>query len=193
MRTLDVHRGLTTLLGVAVAAFLVWIATQVGQGTTGRFWASMGIVAGAGLVLAASQLLGGWTKFGMPRFSLGVFLLAFLPTLIATVWIGLATQPGNGWQEGRLTSWSETLGINGFVQAIGLYHGVLAFAFGLVLGYCFDTRGRREEVVVAAEAAIPAPDDATVEPVAVAETEPALSSAGSAAGEGTHDETGEIE
>jgi hypothetical protein len=150
MRTYDFHRGLVTALAAGVAGFLVWLATQVGQQTTGRFWASMGIVAGAGLVLAVSQLLGGWTKWGWPRLSMGVLLLGFLPVLVCTGWILLATQPGNGWQEGRLVSWSHSIGIYGIVKAIGLYHGALALAFGLVLGYTLDTSGpaRHEDVVV---------------------------------------------
>jgi hypothetical protein len=150
MRTIDFHRGLVTALAAGLAGFLVWVATQVGQQTTGRFWASMGIVAGAGLVLALSQILGGWTKWGWPRISLGVFLLGFLPVLVCTGWILLATQPGTGWNEGRLVSWSHSIGIYGIVKALGLYHGVLAFGFGLVLGYTLDTSGpvRAEDVVV---------------------------------------------
>ena len=138
MRTYDFNRGLVTALAAGVAGFLVWVATQVGQQTTGRFWASMGIVAGAGFVLALSQIVGGWTKWGWPRLSVGVFLLGFLPVLVCTGWILLATQPGHGWQEGRLVSWSHTIGLYGIVKAIGLYHGVLALAFGLVLGYTVE-------------------------------------------------------
>ena len=141
MRTYDFNRGLVTALAAGVAGFLVWVATQVGQQTTGRFWASMGIVAGAGCVLALSQIVGGWTKWGWPRLSLGVFLLGFLPVLVCTGWILIATQPGHGWQEGRLVSWSNSIGLYGIIKSIGLYHGVLALGFGLVLGYTLDTSG----------------------------------------------------
>jgi hypothetical protein len=151
MRMYDTHRGLMTALGAGVAGFLVWLAIQVGQQTTGRFWASMGIVAGAGLVLALSQLLGGWTKWGWPRISPGVFLLGFLPVLVCVGWILIATQPGHGWQEGRLVSWSHSIGIYGLVHALGLYHGVLALAFGLVFGFTFDTTGPRIQRDVVAE------------------------------------------
>ena len=190
MRTLDFHRGLTTLLALGLAGFLIWAATQVGQGTTASFWASMGIVAAAGLAIAAAQLLGGWTKFGLPRFSLGFFLLGFLPVMISTVWIVLATQPGNGWQDGRLASWSTTLGIAGFVQAVGHYHGVLAFAFGLALGFCFDTTGPRREVVERRPAAAAtAADEPTLAERRAAEPDPALSGSRSAVGYGTHVES----
>jgi hypothetical protein len=159
MRTYDFNRGLVTALAAGVAGFLLWVATQVGQQTTGRFWASMGIVAGAGLVLALSQIVGGWTKWGWPRLSAGVFLLGFLPVLVCTGWILLATQPGHGWQEGRLVSWSHSIGIFGLVKALGLYHGAFALAFGLVFGYTFDTSGPAREEVVAGRtvAATPAP------------------------------------
>ena len=115
MRTYDFNRGLVTALAAGVAGFLVWVATEVGQQTTGRFWASMGIVAGAGFVLALSQIVGGWTKWGWPRLSVGVFLLGFLPVLVCTGWILLATQPGNGWHEGRLVSWSHSIGLYGII------------------------------------------------------------------------------
>ena len=75
----DLTRGLTTLLAAGVAGLLLWSATQVGQQTTGRFWAEMGIVAGAGLVMALSQVLGGWTKGLQLRLSPGTFLLGFVP------------------------------------------------------------------------------------------------------------------
>jgi hypothetical protein len=54
-------------------------------------------------------------------------------------WILMATQPGNGWHEGTVTSWSHSIGIMGLVHALGLWHGVLAFGFGLVLGMTLDT------------------------------------------------------
>jgi hypothetical protein len=184
MRTYDFHRGLMTLLGAGVAGLLVWLATQVGQQTTGRFWASMGIIAGAGLVMALSQLLGGWTKWGFPRLSAGVFLLGFLPVLVCVGWILMATQPGSGWHEGRLVDWSHSAGIFGLVHDLGLYHGVLAFAFGLTLGFSFDTSGprRRDELIVDQPAAVPAPappmdgrvadEPVTAERAEVAETRP---------------------
>src|SRR5712691_13381247 len=76
-------RAVATLIGVAVAGFLIWLATQISDKTTGGYWAEYGIIAGAGLVLALSQLLGGWTKFGLPRLSASVLLLAFIPALVA--------------------------------------------------------------------------------------------------------------
>jgi len=139
MRPYDFHRGLMTALGAGVAGLLIWLATQVGQETTGEFWAAMGLIGAAGLVMALSQLFGGWTKWGMPKLSAGVFLLGFVPVLVCVGWILMATQPGDGWHEGRLVNWSHDIGLFGLVHSLGLWHGVLAFGLGLVLGYSFDT------------------------------------------------------
>jgi hypothetical protein len=135
----DATRGLTTAVAAGVAGLLLWLATLVGVQSVTRFWESMGIVAAAGLVVALSQVVGGWTKGGGLRLSPGTFLLAFLPVLVCVGWILMATQPGHGWHEGTITSWSHSIGIMGLVHALGLWHGVLAFGFGLVLGMTLDT------------------------------------------------------
>lgn len=135
----DATRGLTTAAAAGVAGLLLWLATLVGVQSVTRFWEAMGIVAAAGLVVALSQVIGGWTKGGALRVSPTTFLLAFLPVLVSVAWILMATQPGNGWHEGTVTSWSHSIGIMGVVHALGLWHGVLAFGFGLVLGLTLDT------------------------------------------------------
>jgi hypothetical protein len=134
----DASRGLTLALAAALAGLGLWAATQVGVQTTGRFWISMAIVAGAGLLIALAGHVGTWTKGLRLRVSPGTFVLAFLPVLVCVGWILIANQPGNGWQEGRLDSWSNSIGILGVVHSIGLWHGVLAFAFGLMLGLSLD-------------------------------------------------------
>ena len=134
----DATRGLTTLAAAGGAGVLLWVATLVGQRTDGRFWAEMGIVAGAGLVLALSQLIGGWTKGLRLRLSPATFVLAFLPVLVVVGWILMASQPGHGWHEGTLVRWTHDIGLTGLVHDLALWHGVLAFGFGLVLGLCFD-------------------------------------------------------
>jgi hypothetical protein len=135
----DTTRGLTMLAAAGAAGVLLWAATRVGQPTDRRFWAEMGIVAAGGLVIALSQAVGGWTKGLRLRTSPGTFALAFLPVLVAVWWIMMASQPGHGWYEGTIVSWSGTLGITGLVHDLALWHGVLAFGFGLVLGLSFDT------------------------------------------------------
>jgi len=143
----DATRGLTTAVAAGIAGVLLWVATLVGVQSVTRFWEAMGLVAAAGLVVALSQVVGGWTKGGRVRISPTTFLVAFLPVLVCVGWILLATQPGNGWHEGTLTSWSHSLGIMGLVHSLGLWHGVLAFGFGLVLGMTFDTVPAPDEVV----------------------------------------------
>lgn len=136
--TYDASRGLTLALAAALAGLGLWGATQIGTQTTGRFWIAMAIVGGAGLLIALANHVGTWTKGLRMRMSPSTFVLAFLPTLVCVGWILLATQPGHGWQEGRIDGWSNSIGILGLVKSVALWHGVLAFAFGLMLGLCFD-------------------------------------------------------
>ena len=107
----------------------------------------MGLVAAAGLALGLSQIFGGWTKWGIPVLSPGVFLLAFVPAAIIVGWILLTTQPEGGWQQSRLQGWSDDIGILGFVQDMGLFGAALALGLGLVLAFSFDTTGPRSRVV----------------------------------------------
>jgi hypothetical protein len=134
-------RGMVTLLGAGVAGLLIWIATQIDDGSTGGYWAVYGIVAAAGLTMALSQLLGGWTKWGWPRLSANVFLLAFIPTLIAAGWVVVAHQPHPNWFRNHVNSWSGDIGILGLVRDLTEYVSVLAFGIGLVFGFSFDTSG----------------------------------------------------
>ena len=71
---------------------------------------------------------------------------AFLPVLVVVGWILMATQPGNGWHEGRSSRGATSIGVIGVVHALGLWHGVLAFGLGLVLGLR-STRCRRRSTV----------------------------------------------
>src|SRR5579864_1503720 len=151
----DATRGLTTLAAAGGAGVLLWTATLVGQQSDKRFWAEMGIVAGAGLVIALSQLIGGWTKGLRLRVSPSTFLLAFLPVLIVVGWIMMASQPGHGWYEGTFVSWSRQAGLLGLVHDLALWHGALAFGFGLVLGLSFDTVPALEPVAAPVATAAP--------------------------------------
>ena len=147
---IGVTRGISTLAGAAVAGVLLWIATQIGTESNGEYWATYGVIAAAGLTMALSQLLGGWTKWGWPRFSLGVFLVGFLPVLVAGGWVLLARQPAD-WM--NTSNWSRDLGIHGAVADVGNVLPAVAFGIGLVFGFSFDTAGpRREPVAVPTQA-----------------------------------------
>ena len=139
-------RALITLIGLAVAGLLVWLATTFDIGSTSGFWAAMGLIAAAGFVVGLSQLLGGWTKWGWPRLSPSVFLFAFLPTLILAGGILLAMRP-TGDETDQVRGWAQDLGIEGLVTDFWEVPGVLAFAVGLVFAFCFDTSGPRTRLV----------------------------------------------
>jgi MFS family permease len=141
-------RATLTLIGVATAGVLIWLATQilpddVTSAARGEYWAAFGLVALGGLAIAVSQLLGGWTKWGWPRVSGNVFLLGFLPTLVVGGWILAAQEPENYWLGRHVRSWSDDLGIEGLVNDLGFMIPAIALGIGLVFGLTFDTTGPR--------------------------------------------------
>jgi len=143
-------RAGTTLVAAAAAGLLIWFATQIDDKNVGGFWAVYGLIAGAGLLMALSQLLGGWTKWGWPRLSATFLLTAFVPIAIVSLWIILAAEPGDGWFHRHVLSWSSSLHIKGLVNDLKEYVPLFAFGIGLVFGYSFDTTGPRREVAPAA-------------------------------------------
>jgi hypothetical protein len=151
-------RALFTLLGVAVAGLLIWLASQFDIGSKNEFWAAMGLIAAAGLALGLSQLFGGWTKWGIPVLSPGVFLLAFIPTAVVVGWVLLATQPDGGWQKDRLVGWTHDIGITGLVNDLGMFPAALAMGLGIVLAFSFDTTGPRRHDVIDRERTV-VPDE----------------------------------
>jgi hypothetical protein len=140
---LGLTRGITTLIGVAVAVVLIWTAAQIGDDSTADYWALYGVIGAAGLVMAISQLVGGWTKWGWPRVSGSVFLLGFLPALIVALWVLAAGQPDENWLQQHVVDWSDTLGLGGVVDDLLDLAGPLAFLAGLTFGFTFDTSGPR--------------------------------------------------
>jgi MFS family permease len=144
-------RATLTLVGVAVAGVLLWLATRIipeefASASRGEYWAALGLVALGGLAIALSQLLGGWTKWGWPRVSGNVFLLGFLPTLIAGGWLLAAQEPENYWLGRNVRNWSDDIGIEGLVNDLGLMIPAIALGIGLVFGLTFDTTGPRRAV-----------------------------------------------
>jgi len=151
-------RATTTLLAAAVAGFLIWLASQFSNHHEGGYWAIMGVLAGAGLVMALSQLLGGWTKWGMPRLSASFFLFAFVPVAIVCLWVIVAGEPHNAWLHRHVLAWSSDIHVRGVLNDVMKYIPVFAFGTGLVFGFTFDTAGPVvRETPVRRRAAAPAP------------------------------------
>jgi hypothetical protein len=154
-----------TLLGVAAAGVLLWLASQWEADGNAEYWTQMGLVAAAGLVMALSQLFGGWTKWGLPRISAGVFLLGFLPALVAGGLVLLDAQPDGGWGSG----FAGDLGLSSLVEDLAGVLPAIAFLIGLTFGFVFDTTGPRVdddvEVVEEHRTAYPVDRAATDAPV----------------------------
>ncbi len=144
-----VTRGVATLVGAAVGGFLLWLGTQVYDlrfdigGSSDDYWALVGLAAAAGLVLAVSQIAGGWTKWGLPRVSLPVLLLGFLPALVVGGVVLFAAQPSGGWFRGEANDLVNTLGVDGLAHDLGMVFPAIALGLGLLLGLVFDTTGAR--------------------------------------------------
>jgi hypothetical protein len=161
------NRAVATLFGAAVAGFLLWLAAQIGRGSTGGYWAAYGIVAGGGLVLALTQLRG---RGGNPA---GTILLAFIPVLVVSGWVLLGMQPHPNWFQRHVLSWSGDIGVRDVVHDLGTWVGVMAFGIGYVFGTALEPSwiGRRERVL---PAATPAPSP-TAAPTPAPVVEPAAS------------------
>ena len=125
-------RTLTTLAGAAVTGALIWFVPHFSRWTTGGYWAGMTFIALAGMLLGVAQLR------GRDGNGTGMFLLGFLPVLVAAGWVLLATQPGDGWIRDHVVSWSASLGIGHAVHNLGERVAVLAFGLGLVFGLTFE-------------------------------------------------------
>jgi hypothetical protein len=123
-------RTYTLLIGIAAAGALIWLATRVGETTTWRFWATLGLLAGAGLAFALTQrtAYGAWAEVT----PLG-FLISFVVAAICILWLAIAAQPGANWFRDHVFSWSGGLGIRGFVTSMSTYVTVMAFGFGALL------------------------------------------------------------
>jgi hypothetical protein len=141
-------RALWILVGVAAAGLLVWVATRPDGQTNSGYWATLGILAGAGLALALIETVSLGRTRDRPNFSVPVLLLCFVPALIAAGWIMVAGQPDPNWLRTQVDSWSGHMGIGGLVADVIPYVTVLAFGLGLLFGFSFEpVRRRRVEGV----------------------------------------------
>jgi hypothetical protein len=144
-------RAVATLVCAAAAGVLIWLAAQVNDKTTGGYWATYGLIAAAGLVLALSQLRG---RGGNPP---AMFVLAFLPVLVAAGWVVVAGQPHGNWFRAHVLAWSGDINVQTVVKDLVEYVSVLAFGIGLVFGLTFEPGMlRRRRRAVAGAGAAPA-------------------------------------
>ena len=123
-------RTYTLLLGIGVAGLLIWLATRVGTESNWRYWAVLGLLAGAGLAFALTQrtAYGAWSEVT----PLG-FLLAFVVAVVCAGWIAIVRQPHANWFKDHFTSWSGDIGILGFVRHMTTYVDVMAFGLGALV------------------------------------------------------------
>jgi len=125
------------LLGAAIAGGLLWVAgAYIGRHSIGGYWAAYGIVAGAGLVFGLFQLRGAG---GHPP---AMFLLVFLPVVIAAGWVIVAMQPANT-TSAHVMRWSSDIGIADVVHDLGTWLGVLAFSIGFTFAAMLEPFGVR--------------------------------------------------
>jgi hypothetical protein len=149
-------RGPITLIGAAGAGVLLWLASRTDHESLGGYWAMLGLIAAAGLALALSQLLGGWTKWGWPRVSVSVFLLGFLPALVVGGLVLLHAQPQGTDAWGR--GWAGGLGADGLADDLTSVVPAIALGLGLLFGFIFDTTGLRvRQEVIREPEEVPAP------------------------------------
>jgi len=121
----------------------LYFATYFERGETYGYWAAYGVVAAAGLVIGLAQMRG---RTGNPPL---MFLLAFLPVLVAAGWVLIAMQPHGNWFRGHVLSWSSDIGISDVVHDLGTWLGVLAFGIGYTLGLTLEPAPAPVEEVVA--------------------------------------------
>lgn len=134
----------TIVVGVVASGALIWAATRVDGTATWRYWATLGVLAAAGLVFALSQRAsyGAWAVGAVTAF-----LLAFIPAAIASGWIAIAGMPHGNWLRNHILSWSGDIGIRHLVVDLTRYVSVMAFAVGSLLASvpALVARSRRTE------------------------------------------------
>jgi hypothetical protein len=139
-------RPLATLAAIAAGGFGLWLAGHWDTGTNGGYWAALGVVALAGMLLGLAQLRA--TDGTAP----GMLLLACLPLTIVAGWVLVHEQPVANTFRAHVREWSADLGLTGAIGYLGPFVAVLALAIGLVSGLTLPT-GRYARRTEAAEPA----------------------------------------
>ena len=145
-------RAMAMLAAAAAAGALIWFAGRFEHQTRHDYWISLGLLAGAGLVL-------GIARRGR-RLRAGGVVIA-LAALLVGGWVALALQPGAG---GDVSRWSREIGVAGVVNDLGVNVGVLGLAVGVVVGSSVGFVGRRRRAPEAAVAPTAAVEEHSSEP-----------------------------
>ncbi len=150
-------RTYTLLLGIGAAGTLIWIATRVGEQATWRYWATLGLLAAAGLAFALSQrtAYGAWAEVT----PLG-FMLALVVAVACVGWIAAVGEPHANWFRNHFSSWSHDIGIRSFVEHMTRYVSVTAFGFGALVASAPGAVGRTRPAAASAEIERSAPTPA---------------------------------
>jgi hypothetical protein len=121
-------RPLATLAAAAVGGVGLWLAGHWDTQGTGGYWAALGVVAAAGLLIGLAQLRS--PDGNVP----GMFLVAWLPIAVVAGWVLAFAQPDPNTVRDHVRDWSASLGIADVSHYLTPYIAVLAFAIGLVFG-----------------------------------------------------------
>ena len=132
-------RATTTVFAAATAGFLLWIGTRFSNDQIGGYWARLGLLAVAGLVMALPRLVCGRGKLESSGAVIAVLLFAFVPVAAVSLWVIVAGEPRAGSFHNHVLLWTRDIHVSGLVTDLLSYAPVLAFATGLVFGCSFVT------------------------------------------------------
>ncbi len=130
-------RAVATLVGAATAAALIWTAAQLHRGSTGGYWAELGLVAVAGIVLGLAPRAGGVRA---PRLVPATFVLGVLPALVVGGWVLFATQPNSSWIASHVRGWSSDIHVRSVVDDVSSLATAIALGLGVLLALAVDRR-----------------------------------------------------
>lgn len=122
------NRPFATLAAAAVGGAGLWLAGHWDTQGNGGYWAALGVVAAAGLLLGLAQLRS--PDGNAP----GMFLVAWLPITVVAGWILMYAQPDPNGVRDYVREWSADLGVADVIHYVSPYLAVLAFGMGLVSG-----------------------------------------------------------
>jgi hypothetical protein len=167
-------RAALTIVAAGIGGTGLWLAGHFDRTGTGGYWAALGVIAAAGLLLAAAQLR---ARDGDPR----AMLVAFAVVLVTGGWVLLAAQPDSNWIRDHVRAWNADIGIADVVHYVMVDESVVAFAIGAILGYTLvQVPGRIRVIETAAAPAPPAPSvnpPAADEPTTAEQEETAVTAA----------------